>query len=101
MTRWSGPGGFNRRSILVGAGLLLAACGKVGAAKTADVLRVSITGKGEGDTQLLFKAAGVTTSGYTLDYVRFESGHLALEAMNGHSLDYGGVSEIPPIFALG
>jgi sulfonate transport system substrate-binding protein len=101
MTRWSGPGGFNRRSVLVGVGLLLAACGKVGAAKGADVLRVSITGKGEGDTQLLFKTAGVTTSGYTLDYVRFESGHLALEAMNGRSLDYGGVSEIPPIFALG
>jgi len=101
MKRWSGRGGFSRRSVLVGAGVLLAACGKIGAAKAADILRVSITGKGESDTQLLFKTAGIEPSGYTIDYVRFESGHLVLEAMNGHSLDYGGVSEIPPIFALG
>lgn len=101
MTWRRAPDGFNRRTLLLGAGLLLAACGRPGAAKASDALRVSITGKGEGDTQLLFKTAGLTTSGYNVDYVRFESGHLALEAMNGRSLDYGGVSEIPPIFALG
>lgn len=62
-------------------------------------LRVSITGKGEGDTQLLFKAAGIVPEGFDLAYSEFQSGHLVVEALNGGSLDYGGMSEIPPIFA--
>jgi sulfonate transport system substrate-binding protein len=62
-------------------------------------LRVSITGKGEGDTRLLFKAAGIKPEGFDLDYSEFQSGHLVVEALNGGSLDYGGMSEIPPIFA--
>lgn len=62
-------------------------------------LRISITGKGEGDTRLLFRAAGLTPKGFDLVYSEFQSGHLVVEALNGGSLDYGGMSEIPPIFA--
>ncbi|WP_256869497.1 ABC transporter substrate-binding protein [Sphingobium lactosutens] len=77
--------------------LLLAGCaaGKGG----RPVLRVSVTGKGEGDTRLLFKAAGIRPEGFDLAYSEFQSGHLVVEALNGGSLDYGGMSEIPPIFA--
>ena len=77
--------------------LLLAACGS---GKTGrPVLRVSITGKGDGDSRLLFKAAGIRPEGFDIAYNEFQSGHLVVEALNGGSLDYGGMSEIPPIFA--
>lgn len=85
----------------IGAGaascLVLAGCsaGKGGRPR----LRVSITGKGEGDTRLLFKAAGIKPEGFDIAYSEFQSGHLVVEALNGGSLDYGGMSEIPPIFA--
>jgi sulfonate transport system substrate-binding protein len=88
---------FDRRSILFG-GLLLAGCGK-SASGGEPVLRVSITGKGESDTGLLLRTAGVTTPGFHVDYSNFTSGALVIEAMNGGSLDYGGMSEIPPVFA--
>lgn len=93
---------FSRRAFVgVGVGaasaLLLAGCG---ARKgTRPTLRVSLTGKGEGDTRLLFKAAGVSPSSFDISYSEFQSGHLVVEALNGGSLDYGGMSEIPPIFA--
>ncbi|WP_262504182.1 hypothetical protein [Sphingobium sp. KCTC 72723] len=79
------------------AGLMLASCcrGQRGRLR----LRVSITGKGEGDTRLLFKAAGIRPEGFDLHYSEFQSGHLVIEALNGGSLDYGGMSEMPPIFA--
>jgi sulfonate transport system substrate-binding protein len=62
-------------------------------------LRVSLTGKGDGDSRLLFKAAGIKPEGFDVAYSEFQSGHLVVEALNGGSLDYGGMSEIPPIFA--
>ncbi|CAN5332524.1 aliphatic sulfonate ABC transporter substrate-binding protein [soil metagenome] len=94
----------DRRAALVaggtflGGGLLLSACGR-GAASDGNVLRVSITGKGDGDSRLLFRAAGIKPQGFTIAYSEFQSGHLVVEALNGGSLDYGGMSEIPPIFA--
>ncbi|WP_313806312.1 ABC transporter substrate-binding protein [Sphingobium sp.] len=88
-----------RRFLGAGAasGLLLAGCsaGRHGRPR----LRVAITGKGEGDTRLLFRAAGIAPKGFDLGYSEFQSGHLVVEALNGGSLDYGGMSEIPPIFA--
>jgi sulfonate transport system substrate-binding protein len=89
-----------RRQFL-GAGaaacLMLGSCGRD--QRDRPRLRVSITGKGEGDTRLLFKAAGIRPEGFDLHYSEFQSGHLVIEALNGGSLDYGGMSEIPPIFA--
>jgi len=98
----------DRRAILLGGGAAalsglaaLQACAPR-AAKTpsAQALRVAIVGKGEADSQLLFKTAGVKTD-FPVAYSHFESGHLVLQAMDAHALDYGGMSEIPPIFALG
>ncbi|GGZ30845.1 ABC transporter substrate-binding protein [Asticcacaulis endophyticus] len=97
--------GLSRRHLLFGAGALLpmgllSACGAKPAQQASGPLRVSITGKGESDTRLLFKAAGIET-GLDLHYSEFQGGNLVVEALNGGSLDYGGMSEIPPIFALG
>ena len=91
-----------RRDMLVGggalgAGLLLFGCGSREA--TGGVLRASTTGKGEGDTGLLLRTAGIVPQGFRVDYSIFQSGHLVVEAFNGGSLDYGGMSEIPPVFA--
>ncbi len=89
-----------RRFLVTGVGaatLLLAGCGK--GQHGRPTLRISITGKGEGDARLLFKAAGITPDGFDLAYSEFQSGHLVVEALNGGSLDFGGMSEIPPIFA--
>lgn len=95
------PGALSRRGFLggvAGAGLLLSACGKTGTSGVPR-LRASITGKGEGDARLLFKAAGLAPEGFEVEYSEFASGHLVVEALNGGSLDFGGMSEIPPIFA--
>jgi sulfonate transport system substrate-binding protein len=91
-----------RRSVLLGAGaaaaaLLLSGCGPATGAKSRG-LRASITGKGEGDTSLLLKTAGLSTE-FAVEYAEFQSGHLVIEALNGGSLDLGSMSEIPPVFA--
>lgn len=100
----SGP--LDRRQLLLAGGALsllaLAGCkGKADGAAGGGpaVLRASITGKGEGDTRLLFDNAGVSPQGYRVNYSEFQSGHLVIEALNAGSLDYGGMSEIPPVFA--
>ncbi len=84
--------------IALGGGLLLAGCGPRGPA-AEPVLRVSVTGKGEGDSQLMQRLAGLQPSGFKIQYAHFESGHLVIEALNSGALDYGGMSEIPPVFA--
>lgn len=99
---WSlASGRASRRGFLTGTAVacgaaLLAGCGAKTARPTA--LRVSITGKGEGDNRLLFKAAGLTPD-FPVSYSEFESGHLVVEALNSGGLDFGGMSEIPPVFA--
>lgn len=92
--------GFSRRALLgTGASALLFLGGCSGAKGGRHTLRVSLTGKGDGDSRLLFKAAGIKPEGFDVAYSEFQSGHLVVEALNGGSLDYGGMSEIPPIFA--
>lgn len=81
----------------IGMGLLLPGCGKGGGGKPS--LRVSITGRGDSDARLLFRSAGIEPDGFTIDYSEFQSGQLVVEALNGGSLDLGGMSEIPPVFA--
>lgn len=90
-----------RRAFLAGTAVacgaaLLTGCGSKAAKATA--LRVSVTGKGEGDNRLLFKAAGLQPD-FPVVYSEFESGHLVVEALNSGGLDFGGMSEIPPVFA--
>lgn len=75
--------------------LLLAGCGKGGRPR----LRSSITGRGESDLRLLFKASGQAPKDYDVEFAEFSSGQLVVEALNGHSIDMGYMSEIPPIFA--
>jgi sulfonate transport system substrate-binding protein len=61
-------------------------------------LRVA-AGKGSLDSRVLFKAAGLKPTGYEVSYSEFAGGNLVVEALNGGSLDYGGMSEIPAAFA--
>jgi sulfonate transport system substrate-binding protein len=84
---------------LIGGGMLFG-CGK-GAAPAGELplLRVSTVGKGEGDTRLLLATAGVRSDGLRVQYSNFASGQLVIEAFDGGALDYGGMSEIPPVFA--
>src|SRR3954465_5131276 len=77
-----------------GGGLLLGGCGQRDKGGEP-VLRVSITGKGEGDQELLQRLAGIATPGFKVNFAHFESGHLVIEALNSGALDYGGMSEIP------
>ncbi|MDI1295203.1 MAG: ABC transporter substrate-binding protein [bacterium] len=77
--------------------ILLSGCGGGKGGKPR--LRVAVTGKGESNTPLLFRAAGIAPKDFDFQYSEFASGHLVVEALNGGSLDYGGMSEIPPIFA--
>lgn len=81
----------------IGTSLFLSSCGH--SRSNAKVLRASITGRGDGDTRLLLKTAEITPDGFTLAYSEFQSGQLVVEALNGGSLDLGGMSEIPPVFA--
>jgi sulfonate transport system substrate-binding protein len=94
---------WNRRLLLgagltLGGGLLLSGCGRDDQA-AEPTLRVSITGKGEGDQERLQHLAGLTTPGFKVTFAHFESGHLVIEALNSRALDYGSMSEIPPVFA--
>lgn len=94
-TRRAVPG-VARRSFLAGAGAaLLAGCS--GTAKPT-ALRVAITGKGESDNRLIFATAGIVPD-FPVHYSEFESGHLVVEALNSGAIDFGGMSEIPPVFA--
>lgn len=90
------PAGWSRRMVLAGSGAaLLAGCGAKGASRP---LRVAITGKGEGDARLLFASAGIVPD-FPVSFSEFESGHLVVEALNSGAIDFGGMSEIPPVFA--
>jgi sulfonate transport system substrate-binding protein len=48
---------------------------------------------------VLFESAGLKVNGYEVSYSEFAGGNLVVEAFNGGSLDYGGMSEIPAVFA--
>lgn len=91
-----GRRGLLKGGAALGVGLLLGGCHP---RQGAETLRVSLVGKGDSDLSLLLKTAGLKSEGYSVDYSRFQGGNLVVEALNGGSLDYGGMSEIPPIFA--
>lgn len=92
--------GHDRRALLggVGAGLAfatLAACGQP-ARGNAGPLRSS---RNKGGYELILRTAGLKPKDFGVDYSLFQSGHLVIEALNGGSLDFGTMSEIPPVFA--
>ena len=90
-----------RRAFLSGAGAIAGASLLAGCTSGNDkaaTLRVAVTGKGESDNRLLFQAAGLVPD-FPVAYSEFESGHLVVEAFNSAALDFGGMSEIPPVFA--
>lgn len=92
---------LSRRAVLAGAGALAGSAllsGCSSGPQKAQALRVAITGKGESDNRLLFQAANITPD-IPLAYSEFESGHLVVEAFNSGAVDFGGMSEIPPVFA--
>lgn len=89
---------INRRHFIGGGGLLLGALLAGCRGADAGPLRVAIIGKGESNSELLLKAAGLTPS-FPITYLHFQSGQLVIEAMNSGSIDFGGMSEIPPVFA--
>ncbi len=97
-------GAADRRALLLGAGaaalggvFAFPGCSPQGAA-TGKPLRVAIVGKGEADYQNLLQTAGIRPT-LPIAYSHFESGHLVIQAMDARALDYGGMSETPPIFA--
>jgi len=51
-----------------------------------------------GNPEAFFTEAGVGTPPYKLARSQFASGNLIAEAINARALDFGGMSEIPPIF---
>jgi len=97
---------LNRRAFLRDGGaalsgtLILAACARHDPlASSLAPLRVAIVGKGDGDERLLLQSAGIGLEGFKVEYSTFASGQQVIEALDGRSLDYGGMSEIPPVFA--
>lgn len=93
--------GVSRREVMLHGLLAATAIGVGGWAEKdagAGTLRVSSTGKDEGDFALLLRAAGIRPD-MDVRYSNFDSSNLVVEALNGGSLDYGTMSEIPPVFA--
>jgi sulfonate transport system substrate-binding protein len=100
---------FSRRDLMVGglsiAGLSMAgltACSPQTDRKTASLedltLRVATY---RGNPESFFTQAGVGSPPYKLSRSQFAGGNLIAEAINARALDFGGMSEIPPIFVAG
>jgi sulfonate transport system substrate-binding protein len=97
---------FSRRDLMVG-GLSIAGLSMAGltacspqtdrkAARLSDLtLRVATY---RGNPESFFTEAGVGTPPYKLARSQFAGGNLIAEAINARALDFGGMSEIPPIF---
>ncbi|MDE1150103.1 MAG: hypothetical protein PW843_26415 [Azospirillaceae bacterium] len=94
---------ITRRSALLGLGSLplfagalsLGACDR----KDADLAGVTLRAATyRGNPDAFFDKAGVADFPYQLETAQFAGGNLIAEAINAHSLDVGGMSEIPPIF---
>lgn len=102
LTQTSIPWNANRRQFLAfGAGALaLGLNPALLQAEAADFSGVTLhaaqyTG---GDDEKLLKAAGLIDTPYKVEFSTFSGGNLIVEAINGGSIDVGGMSETPPIF---
>lgn len=104
-----------RRQFLAGAGRLAGGAGLASllgwnafaAAPAASQAGVSPALRGttlrvgsyKGGDAYYFDDAGVAATPYKTARAEFAAGNLIIEAMNGDSVDFGSMSEIPPIFA--
>ena len=100
---------FSRRDLMLGGlsigGLSMAgltACSPQTDRKAASLsdltLRVATY---RGNPEAFFTEAGVANPPYKLARSQFAGGNLIVEAINARALDFGGMSEIPPIFVAG
>jgi sulfonate transport system substrate-binding protein len=95
-------GGARRRFLRNSAGLAALLAGWSNATRAAatqlrdTTLRV---GTYKGGDSYYFSEAGVADIPYKTAVAVFAAGNLIVEAMSSGSLDFGGMSEIPPIFA--
>jgi sulfonate transport system substrate-binding protein len=95
---------MSRRDLMVGGLSIvgLTACSPKRDAKTGDLsdltLRVATY---RGNPESFFAEAGIAEPPYKLARSQFAGGNLIAEAINARALDFGGMSEIPPIFVAG
>jgi len=92
---------FTRRTVLGGAGSLalaslLAACGKDDADGFAGLTLHTAAYRGNPDS--FFDKAGQANTPYKVETSQFAGGNLITEAINARAIDFGMMSEIPPIF---
>lgn len=92
-----------RRRFLTSSALALAAggMGALGPALAAPQLGATLLriGTYKGDDSYYYTEAGVEKTPYKSVLAEFAAGNLIVEALAAGSLDVGGMSEIPPIFA--
>lgn len=100
---------LSRRDLMAGglsiAGLSMAgltACSPQRDAKSGDLSTLTLrVATYRGNPESFFAEAGVADPPYKLARTQFAGGNLIVEAINARALDFGGMSEIPPIFVAG
>lgn len=95
---------LSRRGLMVGGLSLasLAACAPKSADKAGDLSNLTLrVATYRGNPESFLTEAGVAAPPYKLTRTQFASGNLIAEAINARALDFGGMSEIPPIFIAG
>ncbi|ENZ84033.1 MULTISPECIES: ABC transporter substrate-binding protein [Caulobacter] len=100
---------LSRRDLMTGglsiAGLSitgLTACSPRKDAKSGDLSNLTLrVATYRGNPESFFTEAGVAEPPYKLARSQFAGGNLIVEAINARALDFGGMSEIPPIFVAG
>lgn len=100
---------LSRRDLMAGglsiAGLSIAgltACSPRKDAKSGDLSNLTLrVATYRGNPESFFTEAGVAEPPYKLARSQFAGGNLIVEAINARALDFGGMSEIPPIFVAG
>ena len=77
----------------------LTACSPQKDAKSGDLSNLTLrVATYRGNPESFFAEAGVAEPPYKLARSQFAGGNLIVEAINARALDFGGMSEIPPIF---
>ncbi len=94
----------SRRGLMLGGLSIagLAACSPKPGAASGDLSNLTLrVATYRGNPESFFSEAGIEPPPYKLARTQFASGNLIAEAINAHALDFGGMSEIPPIFVAG
>ena len=95
---------FSRRGLMLGGLSLagLAACAPKTPAASGDLSNLTLrVATYRGNPESFFDKAGIAPPPYKLARTQFAGGNLIAEAINARALDFGGMSEIPPIFIAG